>query len=183
MPWEDVERCCRAAVENSDELKQLRQSLKLPHSEELLADLVNVHIVAGNKDLADHISGIKMKADNVARLIDILRSTGYSGYEDNGVNSKKAVEERLRKQYREKYGEGLFIPEAVQKSIEAGVDKKRKGASLIWDKGATPAEPAASVAQLDATLRPMQILCERTGGSISEAHNEYGQVFEKFCPH
>ena len=50
MPWEDIEKCCAAAMANTPslqraELEQIRDKLRLPHGEEVLASLLNVHIV------------------------------------------------------------------------------------------------------------------------------------------
>ena len=59
MPWEDVDKCCQEASQHSndiqaDRLRALHENLGVPHSEETLAMLVNVHIVGGSKDLAWH---------------------------------------------------------------------------------------------------------------------------------
>ena len=59
MPWEYIERCCHQAIlhakqPHTEALSKLQSELGLPHSEETLALLVNVHIVGGNKDLALH---------------------------------------------------------------------------------------------------------------------------------
>ena len=61
MPWEDIERCCHLACLHAQEphkaqLQKLQEELGVPHSEETLALLVNVHLVGGNKDLAQHFS-------------------------------------------------------------------------------------------------------------------------------
>ena len=50
LPWEDIEKQCLAA--DADWLKTLkaaRSAIALPHSEEVLAALVNVHIVGGEQ--------------------------------------------------------------------------------------------------------------------------------------
>ena len=52
--------------------------------------------VGGAKDLAQHLSGLTMRLAVVSRLIDILRSSGYPGYEFDGVNSITKVKERLK---------------------------------------------------------------------------------------
>eukprot|EP00959_Pyramimonas_sp_CCMP1952_P250603 5238109-Pyramimonas_sp.AAC.1 len=56
MPWEDIEKCCRQASKHANSigpknLQMLQEELGLPRSEEILAMLVNVHIVGGSKDL------------------------------------------------------------------------------------------------------------------------------------
>ena len=50
MPWQDIEKCCAAAIANVPalqraELEGIRAQLRLPHSEEILASLLNVHVV------------------------------------------------------------------------------------------------------------------------------------------
>ena len=86
MPWEDIESCCHQAVLHSkspdrEALKHLEAELGVPHSEETLALLVNVSIVGGNKDLAEHLSGLTMRVDVLQELVEILRHSGYPGYE------------------------------------------------------------------------------------------------------
>ena len=59
----------------------MEAELGVPHSEETLALLVNVSIVGGNKDLAEHLGGLTMRVDVLQELIEILRQSGYPGYE------------------------------------------------------------------------------------------------------
>ena len=73
----------------------MQNDLGVPHSEETLALLVNVHIIGGNKDLALHLKGLTMRVPVLQRLIDILRASGYPGYDDRGVNSPAQVARRL----------------------------------------------------------------------------------------
>ena len=54
-------------------LHALQQQLGVPHSEDVLALLVNVHIRGGAKDLAIHVRGLTMRVAVVAELIRILR--------------------------------------------------------------------------------------------------------------
>jgi hypothetical protein len=123
MPWEDIEKCCYEAVRHAKaphkkELEKLQQELGLPHSEETLALLVNVHIVGGNKDLATHLKGLTMRVHVVQELIEILRRSGYPGYEERGINGVDAVAFRLNERYREKYGHAEFIPKAVLEAVQ-----------------------------------------------------------------
>ena len=74
MPWEDIERCCYQACQAAkspqrEQLKQLREELGLPHGEETLALIVNVHIRGGSKDLAQHLSGLHMRVHVIQELI------------------------------------------------------------------------------------------------------------------
>ena len=54
--------------------------MTLPHKEEVLACLVNVHIVGGAKNMIEALEGAKMRVGPVLELINILRNTGYPGY-------------------------------------------------------------------------------------------------------
>ena len=70
MPWEDIERSCNAAlkaatVHAKEDLQHLQDTLGLPHSEETLALLVNVHICGGTKDLALHLKGLTLRVSVV----------------------------------------------------------------------------------------------------------------------
>ena len=87
MPWEDIEKCCHRASEHAaskDHWPALQQELGLPHSEDTLAMLVNVHIRGGSKDLTMHLKGLTMRVAVVQELIAILRRSGYPGYEVQG---------------------------------------------------------------------------------------------------
>ena len=66
MPWVDTERCCRQACQagktpRREKLQQYQDELGLPHSEDILALLVSVHISGGAKDLSAHLSGLTMR--------------------------------------------------------------------------------------------------------------------------
>ena len=151
MPWEDVERCCHQACQaakmpHREKLKQLQEELGLPHSEETLALLVNVHIRGGSKDLALHLSGLTLRVNVIQELIAILRRSGYPGYEVNGINAPDKVAERLKERYLDVYGKASFIPSAVSRAINV---QERTKLSIIQDKVATPAEPANSIQEWD----------------------------------
>ena len=48
MPWEEIEERCREADQNWQTTKtSAKEVMALPHDEEVLAALVNVHIVGG----------------------------------------------------------------------------------------------------------------------------------------
>jgi len=100
MPWEDIEKCCAAAMAKAPkleraELEQNRKQLRVPHGEDILASLLNVHVVGGAKDLAEHLEGATMRPDVVTELIEILRRSGYPGYEETGLITTAAVGQRI----------------------------------------------------------------------------------------
>ena len=182
MPWEDVERCCHQAClaakgDHRQNLKDLQEELGLPHSEETLALLVNVHIRGGSNDLANHLSGLTLRVHVIQELIYILRRTGYPGYELNGVNAPDKVAERLKARYLDVYGRATFILAAVNEAIN--VQEKTK-VSIIQDKVATPAEAANSIQEWDKTVRPHHIVAERSVHSQANVHENYKQTFAKY---
>ena len=78
MPWADIEDACRIACESAQrseniKVNALREELGVPHTEETLATLVNIHIVGGSTDLSQHLSGLTMRVSIVRRLIELLR--------------------------------------------------------------------------------------------------------------
>jgi hypothetical protein len=189
MPWEDIEHCCAivtTAAEHTREHRAAeveqhwRKRHQVPHDEATLATLLNVHIVGGSVDLSTHLEGATMRPSIVEKLIALLRLSGYPGYEENGANSADRVRHRIETQYERPYGTAKFIPRAVERAISAAREERAGRGSLIFDKNATPAEPATSVQKLSATLRPLEIVAERSSQSMSEAHNEYGTVFQKY---
>ena len=107
MPWEVIEKCCHQAIQTasktqSDDIRKLEKDLGLPHSEETLALLVNVRIVGGNKDLALHLKGLTMRVKVIQTLIEILKLSGYPGYEEKGINECSKVASRLHERYTSK---------------------------------------------------------------------------------
>ena len=56
------------AAYHGNRLRLLQESLGIPHSEETLAMLVNVHIVGGSKDLAQHVKGLTLRISVMQRF-------------------------------------------------------------------------------------------------------------------
>ena len=75
----------------------LQESLGVPHAEETLTMIVNVHIVGGSKDLALHLKGLTLRIPVLRKLIEIMRDSGYPGYGSDGLNSRDKVAARLYK--------------------------------------------------------------------------------------
>ena len=139
MAWDDVVRCCEEVQRKCAGTGPAG----LPHSEETLASLVRVCIRGGNKDLAQHLDGVTMRVEVVAQLINILRESGYPGYEADGANSRKNVEQRMDERYRSKYtGQAKFVPDAIIQLLDV---RKLAGKSIVQDKVATPGEPEQDV--------------------------------------
>ena len=189
LPWEDIEQRCREATgyavatnRRATRRTDLRSdnNMGLPHDESLLATLVHVHIVGGQSDLSKHLQGATLRPVVVEALIAGLRESGYPGY-NNELNSPEQVKARMEDQYRKQYGEGPFVPARVQAAIEEACQQKLGGASLIQEKNATPAEPVASVREVEESLRPLQIVAERSGTSASGIHDEYSDVLSRFA--
>ena len=186
MPWEDIERCCREASQHAealhpDRLKLLQENLGVPHSEETLAMLVNVHIVGGSKDLALHVKGLTLRIPVMQKLMEIMRDSGYPGYGNDGLNSFDRVAARLHERYSlkyaEKYGEAKFTPQAVQDAVRHL--EKTKG-SIVQDKVATPPEPAKAIERFVHALSPSYLVAERSSKSQSNMAENYKSVFAKF---
>ena len=182
MPWEDIETCCHQACKHAtgqtkQKLEQLREELGVPHTEETLALLVNVHIVGGNKDLAQHLSGLTMRVRVVQKLIDILRDSGYPGYDPKGINSPDKVAQRLSERYRLIYGESAFTPKAVLDTIRL---RQESSLSLVQDKIATPPEAIESISSWQKTTRPSHIMAERSVRSQGNIQENYASIFAAF---
>ena len=149
----------------------------MPHSEETLALLVNVHLVGGNKDLTNHLSGLTLRVRVVQRLIDILRASGYQCYEPDGVNAVDKVARRMHEQYTRVYGEATFTPAAVAQAVRV---HEKTGLSLVQDKVATPPEALQFINTWQHTTRPAHIVAERSAQSQSNIHENYAAVFAKY---
>ena len=154
-----------------------RTDVMLPRSEETLASLVRVCIRGGNKDLAEHLDGVTMRPFVVLQLIKILRSSGYPGYEDKGVNAELDVNRRMKEQCQDKYGKAKFIPDTIFQIIDV---RKLKGASIVSDKLATPPEPEMKVEIWEKTGRPAHLMTESSGRSATDLHEEYKHLFKQY---
>ena len=143
--------------------------------------LVNVHIVSGSKDLALHLQGLTMRIPVMQKLIEILRGSGYPGYENDGVNSASRVANRMRERYgryEQEYGTAAFTPAAVQEAVQREDNAKD---SIVQDKVATPADAPATVTEWDRALRPHHIVAERSTPGQANIHENYHAVFGMFC--
>ena len=97
------------------------------------------------------------------------------------MNSTARVAERIKRLYSSKYGATQpFVPKLIENAVEYARSDKQEGASLIYDKTSTPAEPESNVGELWATLRPTQIVAERSSNSLSGAHDEHAYVFSRY---
>ena len=176
LPWEEIEARCKEARGNWDRAVGCAEEvMPLPHDEHVLAALVNVHIVGGTTDLAEHLKGATMRCDVVLWLIAQLRTSGHPGYEAE-INSEKEVQERVQRLYRAPYGEGRFVPKLVKKATEVAYRAKLSGTSLIQDKNATPSEPAQNIKDLEAGMRPLSLVANRNSAGVSTAHEEHGTI-------
>ena len=182
MPWDDIEKCCNQAIQaenkpTSEDVRNVENQLGVPHSEETLALLVNVHIVGGSKDLALHLKGLTMRVGVIQNLIEILRCTGYPGYDERGANEASKVANRLHERYTSKYGTAVFTPRAV---LEAIKQKDSDKTSLIQDKVATPSEGPQTIVEWDSSLRPHHLMAERSSKTQANIHNHYKSIFAQF---
>ena len=182
MPWQDMEACCAAAIASAGDqdraqLQELQAQTGVPHSEEVLALLVNVHVRGGAKDLALHLKGLTMRVAVVEKLIGILRDSGYPGYEEQGLNSESNVSQRMKERYRDRYGEASFTPAAILENVNV---KKRDAISIVQDKSATPSEPQNRIADWEMRSRPNHIVAERSVSSQANIHENYQNVFAQF---
>ncbi len=74
----------------------------MPHSEDVLATLLNVHIVGGTKELVEHLEGATMRTEVVLGLIAQLRDRVYPGYTE-ACNSDATARSRMHELYESKY--------------------------------------------------------------------------------
>ena len=72
-----------------------------------------------------HLSGLKMRVHVFQQFIEVLRASGYPGYEADGVNSRTLVAQRLNDRYQKVYGDAKFMPAAVAEAIRISQKKFR----------------------------------------------------------
>ena len=179
LPWEDVaQRCHEAETTWYTVTKATEESCVLPHDENVLATLVNVHIVGGSVEMIGSLEGATMRTTVVLALISELRESGYPGYR-SVFNSETAVRERAEALYG-KYGTEAFVPEKVHEAAEIAFRAKLRGSSLLFDKRSAPEEPRCSIEELIAGMRPLSLVAEGSGKSASMAHHDEEGVFARY---
>ena len=82
--------------------------------------------------------------------------------------------------YGDKYGEGPFVPDKIREASEKAHQAKLTGASLIYDKNATPAESVEGVQNLERTLRPLSLVANRSSKGATVTHEEHGNVLARY---
>ena len=126
------------------------------------------------KDLAQFLSGLTLRVPVMQQLIDILRASGYPGYETDGINAAARVAQRLDERYRQVYGEATFTPAAVKQAVRV---HEKTALSLVQDKVATPAEGLQSIDGWQRATRPSHIVAERSVQSQSNINENDAAVF------
>ena len=169
LPWQDIEEQIATA-------EQAHVKVPLPHDDAILSQLIHVHVVGGTVDLAQHLEGAKLRPAVIKALINELRESGYSAY---AVYTEAEIAIRTLELYGSD-DKGPFIPARVQKAIQEAHRAKREGVSLIHDKNATPTEPISELSLLEATLRPLQLVAERSSATGSNAQHEYATYLGRF---
>ena len=119
------------------------------------------------------LQGLILRAQVIQDLIEILRHSGYPGYESHGINSSARVAQRLEDRYgkyRDLYGHAAFTPSKIEEAIN--VQQKSK-TSIVQEKCATPAEAVKEVKVWDESQRPHHIMAERSARSRMKTTNLY----------
>ena len=116
LPWEDVSaRCKEAETAWYAAATAAKRSCALPHDEDVLATLVNVHIVGGSAEAVAELDGAAMRTEVVLALISELRESGYPGYRGK-FNTDAAVRQRAQALYG-KDGTESFVPAKVREKV------------------------------------------------------------------
>ncbi|CAE7860116.1 esrp2 [Symbiodinium microadriaticum] len=167
LPWQAIQAQC----------EQLEQAL--PRDENSLSKLVNVHIVGSDSSIVQHLQGATMRVSVVLKVIRYFRACRFRGY-DAEVNAEAAVAQRMHDLYGSKYGEGPFVPTAIAEAAASARRCKTEKSVLTQDKVATPAEHDICVERMDAFLRPLHFVAEKSGLAASEAQREQEQVLSRY---
>ena len=118
-----------------------------------------------------------MRVQVVQRLIELMRASGYPGYEENGLNSNADVVKRIHEMYTSKYGTAAFMPAKIQELV---VESRQGAESLVQDKVATPSDSAMAISEWQRTIQPSHIVNETSSKSQTAMHDHYSSVFSKF---
>ena len=117
-----------------------------------------------------------MRVQVVQRLIELMRASGYPGYEENGLNSNADVVKRIHEMYTSKYGTAAFMPAKIQELV---VESRQGAESLVQDKVATPSDSAMAISEWQRTIQPSHIVNETSSKSQTAMHDHYSSVFFK----
>ena len=167
MNWMDVAEQCRDAI---------RQDVitPLPHDEHVLSNLVSAQFTSGVSNLADHLPELKLRPHVVVYLIGVLRERGWEAY---AKYTPSMVKDRAAKIYgksnytTKQWREG-FVPAAILAKVKTSSDAapQKPSDSLIAEKSTLPADPPAPVTSVFKSMRPLEIVGEKSGLTCSESH-------------
>ena len=116
-----------------------RRACALPRGEDVLATLVQAHLVGGSAAAVKDLDGTTMRTAVVLALISELRQSGYPGYRGN-FNTDAAVRQRAEALCGA-YGDRPFVPEKVRQAAAHAFRAKLPGTALLFDTRAAPEEP------------------------------------------
>ena len=197
VPWEDVQEKCEEAS----------KKFGLPLDEEVLAKLVNVHVVGGVKDLGEALKGATMRVDVVLKLIALNIQSGHYKHaeaeddDDPDCSNDSKLQEVCKRAQKEnpelpskvisrmdrlygRYGDKAFVPDRVKRAMQESFEQREGKAilkeSLMHDKNATPAEPVKNLKSLEKELRPLSLVAERSSKAASTVHEEHASILARY---
>ena len=88
----------------------------------------------------------------------------------------------VRERTKALYGEGMerVVPAEIKAAAENAKREHVPGGTLVWDKNATPAEPAQGWATFERTTRPSEIVAGRSSTSEANTHEAYVDSFANY---
>ena len=183
MPWEDILKSL-SNVGSDPDLSML------PHDEDTLARLVGFQLPSNSTDVAKFFKQAQLRAHVVLKLLYLLIERDHPSFRGKGSadNLRRMMREAVAARYPnpeeahlpESQRQGI-IPPAVLKEIEiAHVASRNKGASLVYDKAATPAERSEVLDSLSETIRPNAIVEERHADTTLDCNAAHANAFADY---
>ena len=161
--------------------EQLREAEKneeyivLPHTGEVLASIVRIHLSSGLVCMNKHLKHITVRRPVVVQLIRMFRDAGHPDYQHVDVEQ---VQKRANKLA---HTDEASIPLGLTELV--GEDRSSEEENLEVDKAATPAERIRTVSSLVESLdriRPSILVSQRDSDGNKEIEASRVSAFSRF---
>jgi hypothetical protein len=183
MPWEDILKSLSKVCSDPE-------MTMLPHDPETLSRMVYFHFRSNSTDVTKFFKQAKLRAHVVRDLLYLLIERDHPAF--RGKGSTEDMRRRMREAVAARYPnteeahlpesqrQGIIPPAVFEEMKIAHVASKKKNASLVYDKAATPAERSELLESLSETIIPSAVVEERHADTTLDCNAAHVRAFEDY---
>ena len=177
-----MKRCKEAETKWYSAKKAFQQSFALPHDENVLATLGNIHIVRGSIETVKELEAATMRTQVVLDFISKLRGSGYPGYISTvEVTLGSTLVAQFKPQYL-----GIAHPFTLPRAVD-GYDVpgrsgwRRPDEERLKNQGPLIVPDAVFTDQIQVSSDPTRSGCKiKVLSSLSSYQTQCSQIKSKF---